>query len=97
MRLAADYVLFLILSWITSTFFAWIARLAATPWHNRIAFIVVVHVAGFVADSLTGPFAAIGISLLYYDERVRKEAFDLHLMMSSLGAAPQPVVTQLEV
>jgi hypothetical protein len=54
-------------------------------------------VAGFVAGSLTGPLATIGISLLYYDERVRKEAFDLHLMMSSLDAAPEPVVAQLQV
>jgi len=97
LRIAAVYALFLILSWTTSTFFAWIARLAATLWHNRIAFIVVVQVAGFVAGSLTGPLATIGISLLYYDERVRKEAFDLHLMMSSLDAAPEPVVAQLQV
>jgi hypothetical protein len=31
---------------------------------------------------------------VYYDERVRKEAFDLHLMMSSLDSiAPSSVAT----
>jgi hypothetical protein len=30
----------------------------------------------------------IGLSLVYYDERVRKEAFDLQHMMASLDAAP---------
>lgn len=97
LRIAAVYVLFLILSWIASVSFAWIARLAATPWHSRIASIVVIQVAGFVAGSLTAPLATIGISLLYYDERVRKEAFDLHLMMASIDAAPQPLVGQVEV
>jgi hypothetical protein len=97
LRIAAVYVLFLILSWIASVSFAWIARLAATPWHSRIASIVVIQVAGFVAGSLTGPLATIGISLLYYDERVRKEAFDLHLMMASIDAEPQPLVAQVEV
>jgi hypothetical protein len=37
-----------------------------------------------------GPLMTIGFSLLYYDERVRKEAFDLQLMMSTLdGAQPE--------
>lgn len=30
----------------------------------------------------------IGLSLFYYDERVRKEAFDLQHMMATLDAAP---------
>ena len=97
LRIAAIYVLFLILSWIASVSLVWVARWAATPWHSRITSIVVVQMAGFVAGSLTAPLATIGISLLYYDERVRKEAFDLHLMMASIDAAPQPGVAQLEV
>jgi hypothetical protein len=35
--------------------------------------------------------ATIALSLVYYDERVRKEAFDLQLMMMTLDAtAPAP-------
>jgi hypothetical protein len=49
---------------------------------------VIVHilnvVASFLAGALTGPIATIAMSLVYYDERVRKEAFDLHLMMNAL-------------
>lgn len=41
-------------------------------------------VAGFIAGVLTGPLATIAMSLVYYDERVRKEAFDLQLMMAAL-------------
>jgi hypothetical protein len=54
--------------------------------------IIVVYFAGFVASLLTGPLATIGVALVYYDERIRKEAFDLQLMMSSLDAAA-PVAT----
>jgi len=31
-----------------------------------------------------GPLATIALTLIYYDERVRKEGFDLQLMMASL-------------
>jgi Ni/Fe-hydrogenase subunit HybB-like protein len=43
-------------------------------------------VATFVSECLVGPLATIAFSLVYYDERVRKEAFDLQLMMSTLDA-----------
>jgi hypothetical protein len=47
-------------------------------------------VAGFVAESLVGAVGTIAFSLLYYDERVRKEAFDLQLMMSTIDASALP-------
>lgn len=40
--------------------------------------------AGLIVGVLTGPLATVAMSLVYYDERVRKEAFDLQLMMASL-------------
>jgi hypothetical protein len=43
----------------------------------------------FLASTLAGPIATIAIALIYYDERVRKEAFDLQLMMEALGM-PKP-------
>ena len=42
--------------------------------------------AGAVGSAVTGPISMIAIVLLYYDSRVRKEAFDLQFMMSSLDA-----------
>jgi hypothetical protein len=47
-------------------------------------------VAAFVAESLVGAVGTIAFSLVYYDERVRKEAFDLQLMMSTIDAAALP-------
>lgn len=48
-------------------------------------------VATFVSQCLVGPLATIAFSLVYYDERVRKEAFDLQLMMTTLDASALPV------
>jgi hypothetical protein len=42
--------------------------------------------ANFVSECLVGPLATIAFSLVYYDERVRKEAFDLQLMMTTLDS-----------
>jgi hypothetical protein len=47
-------------------------------------------VAAFIAESLVGAVGTIAFSLVYYDERVRKEAFDLQLMMTSIDASGLP-------
>jgi hypothetical protein len=43
------------------------------------------YLSSFVAGVLAGPIVTIALALLYYDERVRKEAFDLQLMMEAMG------------
>ena len=43
-------------------------------------------VSGFIAQCLVAPLSTIAFSLVYYDERVRKEAFDLQLMMTTLDS-----------
>jgi Ni/Fe-hydrogenase subunit HybB-like protein len=43
-------------------------------------------VSSFVSECLVGPLGTIAFSLVYYDQRVRKEAFDLQLMMTTLDA-----------
>lgn len=51
--------------------------------------------ASFLASTLAGPIATIAIALIYYDERVRKEAFDLQLMMEAIGM-PKPAQAQAQ-
>lgn len=46
-------------------------------------------VASYIAVSLVGAVGTIAFSLVYYDERVRKEAFDLQLMMATIDTATQ--------
>jgi len=44
----------------------------------------------FLSTILVGALATIALTLIYYDQRVRKEGFDLQLMMATLEpAAPQ--------
>ena len=41
----------------------------------------------FLVNTVTGPIVTIAFSLIYYDERVRKEGFDLEHMMQQLDPA----------
>jgi len=46
-------------------------------------------IAGFLSSTLVMPLSTIALSLVYYNQRVRKEGFDLQVMMSSLKSLPQ--------
>ena len=49
----------------------------------------------FLGASLAGPLLTIALTLVYYDARVRKEGFDLELMMANLSLAPDPTPTPI--
>jgi len=53
-------------------------------------------VGTFFTQCLVGPLMTIGLSLVYYDQRVRNEAFDLQHMMAALdgpsAVAPAPAL-----
>jgi hypothetical protein len=50
------------------------------------------QVIGFFTNTFLGPIYATGITLLYYDQRVRKEGFDIEWMMMAAGlTVPAPV------
>ena len=56
---------------------------------NFLALVQALQAAGnFVSTCLVGPLATIALTLIYYDQRVRKEGFDLQLMMANLQPAP---------
>ena len=44
-----------------------------------------VLLVGFVAQTLVSPVALIGLTLVYFDQRVRMEAFDLVMMLGGAG------------
>jgi hypothetical protein len=48
---------------------------------------VAIPITGFLTQSVLSPILTIALSLVYYDERVRKEAFDLEHMMQQLDRA----------
>jgi len=56
---------------------------------------VVLYLGQFLATLLAAPILTISLVLIYYDLRVRKEAFDLQVMMESVGVA-QPGQAQAQ-
>ena len=65
---------------------------------NVIVRMSLIYLSTFIVGIVTGPLASIALALAYYDERVRKEAFDLQFMMSNLPqeapSAPAVVAAQ---
>ncbi|MDE3200856.1 MAG: glycerophosphoryl diester phosphodiesterase membrane domain-containing protein [Acidobacteriota bacterium] len=50
----------------------------------------IAQIVSFFTNSFLGPIYATGITLFYYDQRIRKEGFDIEWMMHSAGlSAPQ--------
>ena len=56
--------------------------------HSLTAGATCLIAGQFVTGVLLGPIITVPLTLIYYDQRVRKEAFDLQLMMESLGENP---------
>jgi len=84
-RIFLIYIVFVILALVVGAALGGLAGgLGAVLLPAGPARLIVIYIGSFLASTLTGPLATIGIALVYYDERVRKEAFDLQLMMSSL-------------
>jgi len=51
---------------------------------------ILYQIFAFGEQVLIGPIGTIAISLMYYNLRVRKEAFDVQHLMASMGEAPSP-------
>jgi hypothetical protein len=47
--------------------------------------LVVQQIGVFLSNALIGPIYAIGLTLFYYDQRIRKEGFDIEWMMRAAG------------
>ena len=45
-------------------------------------------VAHFLSSTLAAPISTIAVALIYIDQRIRKEAFDLQIMMDAIEQAP---------
>jgi hypothetical protein len=68
--------------------FAFLAGMAAKDPSLMRVWLSISHVGNFLAAVLVTPFILIASAVFYYDLRVRKEAFDLQLMMNPSGNVP---------
>lgn len=71
------------LGMVTQIFFVF----AAVKHHGDLPALVraAQQVVAFFTNSFIGPIYATGFTLFYYDQRVRKEGFDIEWMMQSAG------------
>jgi hypothetical protein len=51
---------------------------------------ILQQLVGFFTNSFIGPMYATGLTLFYYDQRIRKEGFDIEWMMEAAGMTVPP-------
>jgi hypothetical protein len=54
-------------------------------WHNFLLYHVLYSLSSAVVSTLIGPIYPIAITLFYYDQRIRKEGYDIERMMDAAG------------
>ena len=52
---------------------------------------ILQQVVGFFTNSFIGPMYATGLTLFYYDQRIRKEGFDIEWLMEAAGMTAPPL------
>jgi hypothetical protein len=72
---------------LASQMFFVVAAFKAAEHHDILPLWAQVaqQVVGFFTNSFIGPMYATGLTLFYYDQRVRKEGFDIEWMMQAAG------------
>ena len=80
------YVLMFVLGLTLSTIF-WLPGqfYGIFHGHSHVISVLLRSSGSFFAGVLSGPISTIAVALIYYDQRIRKEAFDLQRMMESMG------------
>ena len=68
-----------------------LAILARSRGHVPLGVTIYQLTIGFIASSLTTPIYAIGLTVIYLDARIRKEGYDIELMMQGAGARANPL------
>jgi hypothetical protein len=60
--------------------------------HGQVTPLVsaISQVVAFFTNTFIGPIGGTGVALFYYDQRVRKEGYDIEWMMQAAGLIPPP-------
>ena len=66
--------------------FALGALLAGPATTTALVLGLVGAVVGAIGGMFSGPIMIIGLAMMYYDLRIRKEALDLHMLLENLDA-----------
>ncbi len=86
------YLLYFAMIWgVIAVFqfpFMFLLAVSAKQMQFRVLLTVLTQLGNFIGSVLVAPVSTIGFALFYYDLRVRKEAFDLQMMMQTIGPDP---------
>jgi hypothetical protein len=76
------------LAGVSQSFFIW----ETFKHHLRLplGLRILQQLVGFCTTTFIAPMLATGLTLFYYDQRVRKEGFDIEWMMQAAGMTAQP-------
>jgi hypothetical protein len=93
LRIALTWVALAIGSWMLSISFQWTLRLVIilafrtthARWIPYTLYPILSRTMNTVLAALFGPIYPIAITLFYYDQRIRREGFDIERMMESAG------------
>jgi len=93
LRIALAWVALAIAAWSLSFSFQWILRLlvvAVVRWtHARWIFYtlypILSQTVNTALSTVLGPIYPIAITLFYYDQRIRREGYDIERLMESAG------------
>ncbi len=67
----------------------------AAPIGKHVFAEVSVLLIGFITRTVVPPVLSIGLCMIYFDQRVRTEAFDLEVLLGAEQASPQPGVLEV--
>lgn len=101
-RVLLILVLMIVINWVAAVVFQFplffvIAFYAAKGGQMPLWVTMLSRIGESAATILAGPLATIAFALLYFDLRVRKEAFDLKLMMDTLEHRPSEPTPRFHV
>lgn len=83
-RIFGVYVLLFIFTIVANIAIQYLIKLALSPLKTMAAAQTLLTGGSYLVGALVGPVITIALTLLYYDQRVRREAFDLEHMMKAL-------------
>jgi Membrane domain of glycerophosphoryl diester phosphodiesterase len=82
-------VLFYVIATIFQIPFMFAMISAAKSQQNlSVVTLIIINIGTFLAEVIVGPIATVALSLMYYNLRVRKEAFDIQHQIATLGTNP---------
>jgi hypothetical protein len=100
-RMVVLFLLGIALSWVGSLVLmvplilavAWVPALRGAQNSQLAGTVMLIGMYGssFAVQALTMPVYAIALVLFYYDQRVRREGFDIELLMRQAGMVSEPV------